>query len=270
MTDPRDTPANGRVAHVSLGGTVEAGRFVEGVPRRVAVPVADLFRHPERGRLERQLLWGEPFLELERREGWSFGRAELSGYVGYLETAALAEPLAVTHRVSVRSTLAFAEPDLKTPGPRRLSLGSSVRVLGESGRFLSTDADWIPAGHLISGVEDDPVAVAERLLGTPYLWGGNSAFGIDCSGLVQIAFRATGRELPGDSDQQARALPAVDGADLRRGDLIAWKGHIAFVADPETLLHANAHAMAVAFEPLGAALRRIEASDGPPVGFFRV
>ena len=132
----------------------------------------------------------------------------------------------------------------------------------------STHVDYIPTAHLrpVDQAEGDPVAVAERFLGTPYHWGGNSGFGIDCSGLVQAACLACGIPCPGDSDLQEAALGRTLPADavLRRGDLLFWKGHVAWVAGPDLLLHANAHHMAVALEPLLPALARIEGQgDGP-------
>ena len=108
--------------------------------------------------------------------------------------------------------------------------------------------------------ETDFVAVAERFLGTPYLWGGKTALGLDCSGLVQVALTACGVSCPRDSDMQEEALGTAVAADpsaLLRGDLIFWKGHVAIVRGPDSLLHANAHHMAVAIEPVAQAVARI-------------
>ena len=274
MSDPRATPFNGRVAHVPLRGQVEAERFTEGVRKRIAVPVAGLHRGGPA--LERELLLGEPFLVLEKADGQSFGMAELSGYVGTVASAALDDWAEPTHVVKVRATFGFSQASIKVPGPVSLSLGSRVSAVGEEGRFLRSAEGWfLPRAHLapLQQVESDPVAVAERLLGTPYLWGGNSAFGIDCSGLVQAGLRACGLPCPGDSDQQLRALgqPVPEGEAAQRGDLIFWKGHVAWVADPEMLLHANAYHMAVAYEPLDEAIARIEAQgDGPVIGHRRL
>ena len=275
MSDARETLANARVAHVSLRGLVGSERFVDGQLRRVTCPVVNLHRAPGNPMLERQLQMGEPFLELEQVDGKSFGRAELSGYVGYVSGDVLGDWQSPTHEVCVRQTLAFCEPDLKTPDPIALGLGARVTVTGEMGTFAKISENrFIPAAHLrtLDRPETDPVTIAERMLGVPYLWGGNSAFGIDCSGLVQIARRACGLPCPGDSDQQQVALGSSlpDGAQARRGDLIFWKGHVAWVCGPDMVVHANAHDMAVAREPLAQALARIEAlGEGKPTAHIR-
>ena len=276
MTDPRQTLSNGRVAHVSLRDTVKAEQFVAGERRRVSVPVADIRNAPGSAATQRQILMGEPFLVLEDRDGQAFGQAELNGYVGYLASAELAPWVEPTHVVIARSTLAFSSPDFKSPGPVALSLGSRLTIAGSNNGFFETICGhFIPANHLrrTDATETDPVGVAERLLGTPYLWGGNSAFGLDCSGLVQIALGACGIACPGDSDQQEKTLgkKLPHGSQPRRGDLLFWKGHVAWVAGKDRLLHANAWQMAVAHEPLQAAIARIaDQGDGPVTSHVRL
>lgn len=266
--DPRLTPANGRVAASSLRGQVEAPLFVDGWTRHVASPVIAL-RHAPDGRRERELLRGEAVTVFEDQGGWSFVQAARDGYVGYLPGDALHDMPAPNLRVCVRATHAYSRADLKSPDLMTMSLGSRLRQLGQEGRFILTDAGHVPATHLapLDTPEDDPVSVATLLLGTPYLWGGNSAFGIDCSGLVQAACLACGIPCPGDSDLQAAGLgaPVTDGSPPRRGDLLFWKGHVAWVTGPDTILHANAHHMAVAYEGLAEAVARIEAQGGGPV-----
>lgn len=265
MSDPRQTPANGRVAAERLRGTVAADTFSSGAARQVAAPVADLLRAPG-GARDRQLIRGAGVTVYEEREGWAFVEAAADGYVGYVPIEALGERTAPTHVVSARASHAYGEPDFKSPELMTLSLGSLLAVDGESARLASTDAGFVPRVHLREigpGDEPDPVCVAERLLGTPYLWGGNSAWGIDCSGLVQLGCAMSGIPCPGDSDMQETAFSDAQGAP-RRGDLLFWKGHVAWVADEKTLLHANVHHMAVAHEPIDAAIARIEAQgDGP-------
>ena len=108
--------------------------------------------------------------------------------------------------------------------------------------------------------------MAESLLHSPYLWGGNSRAGLDCSGLVQLAFAAAGIALPGDSDlQQATGQDIPADAALRRGDLIFWKGHVAIIVDDHRLIHANGHSMSVAYEDTKACIARIMAQAGGPV-----
>lgn len=275
MTDRRSLWSNGIVAHTALQGIVPAERFTEGEVHRVTWPsVAALCRAPF-GERDRELLWGQEFNVLDIHRGWAFGYALPDGYAGYVEAHMLApSDTPATHRVSVRQTVALAEPDFKATRVEQipLSLGSEVRVLASDEKWATIASAphelHVPTRHLspLDTPEHDPVSVAERLIGTPYVWGGNSAFGIDCSGLVQIACRACRIPCPGDSDQQRESLGrSLDpGTPLQRGDILFWKGHVGWVSGPDSLLHANAYHMAVASEPLGAALQRI-ADQGDPV-----
>lgn len=264
LGDRRLTPANGRVADLRLRGLLAADRFVAPAWQRVAAPLADLRAAPA-GARDRQLLHGERFGVLERRDGWAFGFEARDGYVGWVRTEALGADAAPTHWVAARATHLYPAPDLKREPELALSFGALLRVEGDAGRFLAlADGRFAPAPHLraLGDWLSDPVVGALVLLGAPYLWGGNTAEGIDCSGLVQAGFRAAGRRCPGDSDLQAaavgRALP--EGRAPRRGDLLAWPGHVALAAGRGRLVHANALHMAVVLEPLADALARM----GPP------
>lgn len=287
--DRRLTPFNGRVAHVSLQGRVAADQFVQGTPAVVTQPVTDILPTPDVNgtRMDRQLLLGERVTVVDHDKGHDFVMSAKDGYVGWIvpwsaNDKALAAP---THTVCVRATHFYRHRDMKQSRYAwGYSLGSRVIVTDDDG-FLaqlrvpcSTDAEqsddgyrtcFAPSAHLcpVDQPETDPVAVAERLIHTPYLWGGNSAFGIDCSGLVQIACRACGIACPGDSDLQEATLGETlpDGVAAQRGDLLFWKGHVAWVSDVATILHANAHHMAVAFEPMDVAIARIAAQNGGPV-----
>ncbi|MGH1353965.1 MAG: C40 family peptidase [Thalassovita sp.] len=265
--DARLTPANPRVAASFLRGQVEAQTFVEGTEKMIAIRCADLLSAPH-GRRERQLLLGERVTMYEERAGWAFVQAEKDGYVGYLPIGQLEERRPATHWVINRASHLYNDPDFKSHERMSLSMGSQFRVTGEIGRFYETPLGYVPKPHMapLDRLANDPVEVAERYLGVPYLWGGNSIWGIDCSGLVQAACVACDLPCPGDSDLQEAALgrPIAEGKKLRRGDLLFWKGHVALVAGRGMLIHANAHHMAVAFEPIDEAIARIESQgDGP-------
>ncbi|MDA5092602.1 NlpC/P60 family protein [Aliiroseovarius sp. KMU-50] len=267
MSDPRLTPANPRVAHETLRGLVKAQRFTPGMLRRVITPVADILRQPN-GPRDRQALYGEQVLMLEEHEGHAFVQAERDGYVGYMDIVCLGSAQGATHWVSAAATHLYPEPDFKIREDLAISFGSRLTIVADHGRFCETeDGLFVPSAHLTSRGDflRDPAQTAGLFLGTPYLWGGNSRAGIDCSGLVQAALLAAGIDCPADSDMQEKiGRPIPDIAPLARGDFLFWKGHVAMVFDHERLIHANAHHMAVALEKIEDAKSRIEnQGDGP-------
>lgn len=233
----------------------------------IAQPLVDLCRRPE-GPRDRQLRMGDAVDLLGGSDGWAEVTAARDGYGGFVPRAALAQGR-VTHRVCARATHVYPDADFKTRERVSLGFGARLAVLCEEGRFAETPHGFVPRAHLcpLDTLDSDPVAVAELHLGTPYLWGGDSPFGIDCSGLVQVGCLACGLACPGDSGPQMETLgtPLPEGARLQRGDLVFWRGHVAWVADPQTLLHANAHHMAVAYEPMADAIARIETQGEGPV-----
>lgn len=263
--DPRTNSYRPDLAAAHLRGQVEAEHFVEGDMYVVIEPIADIRRAPSHeAALDTQALYGERVTVYEiNEEGWAWGQLAGDGYVGYLPANALAKPgLAPTHKVVVPRTLCFPSADIKRPPLTALPMGAALAIVRQDDRFAIAANGWhVPASHVapVGHVQPDFIAVAEMFLDAPYLWGGKSVLGIDCSGLVQIALRAAGRDCPRDSDMQEAALGcgvAVD--DLRRGDLLFWPGHVAIACDAATIIHANAHHMMVVREPAQAAIGRIE------------
>lgn len=269
--DSRLTPCNGRVADLSLQGQVRAARFLSGAARQVSVPLADL-RHAPHGNRLRQLPLGADVALYETRDGWCFVQAARDGYVGYVRSEDIGATVGVTHCLSTLASHAYEAPDFKSPDRAFLGHGARLDVRSTDWSFADTPLGYVPLCHLspITQAETAPLKLARLFLGVPYLWGGNGPQGLDCSGLVQAVLQACGLACPGDSDLQQAALPQAGDDQYRPGDLIFWKGHVALVSAPDLLIHANVHHMAVAHEPLQAAVARIAAQgDGPPTGHAR-
>jgi cell wall-associated NlpC family hydrolase len=280
MDDPRLTPARPEVAAKYLEGKVKAARFVAGEAFCVSGSIAPLRGAPASdAMLLTQALKGERVTVYDRDgEGFAWGQLNDDGYVGWIPDAALAKPGAEpTHRVTALRTFAFPGPSIKLPPVATLPMGARITVTREDGTFAVTRDGWyLPRGHLggLDANESDFVAVAERFVGTPYLWGGKSSLGIDCSGLVQISLNAAGTGCPRDSDMQqdgiGRALDATEMKKLQRGDLIFWKGHVAIVRDADTIVHANAHHMATVVENTREAIARIKAAGSEVTAIKRL
>jgi hypothetical protein len=271
VPDPRVTLAREGLAARGLEGVVQAARYVDTTLRQARVPSASLRRAPAPAAEQLdQVLFGELFEVLDEANGWAFGQAKRDGYVGYVEAAALGVPCSPTHTVRALRTYAFSAPSIKSTPVGLYSMNALVAAEECEGRFVKTSGGWFVEAHLVpvDNVEPDYVAVAERFVGTPYYWGGRESLGLDCSGLVQQAFYASGRPCPRDSDQQATMGEPVDA--VRRGDLAFWRGHVAIMTSENAIVHASGWHMAVVVEPIAEAVERISRlGGGAPTGFRR-
>jgi cell wall-associated NlpC family hydrolase len=267
LPDRRTNAFRDDLAAASLRDIVEAPRYAEGTVARVAVGQAPLRQRPDAASpLDTEAVFGEHVTVLDRSGGWAWVQLRRDGYVGYTPETALADDvLQPTHRVQALATFVYPSPDIKAPPVMSLPMGAQVALSTSGERF----AELVTGGHVIlrhlaeiGRHAPDFVDVAERFIGTPYLWGGRTRLGLDCSGLLQVALEASGRQCPRDSDMQEASLGTsvlvpehLDG--LERGDLVFWPGHVGIMVDSVMLLHANAHHMVVAVEPLTAAAERI-------------
>ena len=277
--DPRRHVYRDDMAAASLKERVQAQRYVQGELRQVVGAVAPVRLVPRfDAPLLTEALCGELATVYEVRDGWGWVQLENDGYVGYMPmdnlSATIDEP---THWVASRATFIYPAPDLKRPPVMRLSFNGKVTVLGREGRFLElARGGFVYGGHLQAMEEKarDFVRLAERLVGTPYLWGGRSSVGIDCSALVQLALQGTGMGCPRDSDmlegELGEALPGKDIDKLQRGDLVFWRGHVGIAQSAEWMLHASGHQMEVVVEPIRRAVERIATTHGEVTAIKRI
>ena len=285
--DPRLHAFRPDLADVRLKGRVAAAQFVEGSRKVVVAGNAPLKSRPAPDApLASEILRGEIFSVFdEGREGWSWGQLETDGYVGYVPSDALASATAAaTHRITALRAFVYPGPDMKLPPRGALPLSARIALTGEAVMrgtryaLLAADEGAIvgsQATPLATPPEPDFVAVAERFLNAPYLWGGRTSLGLDCSALVQLSLAEAGVPAPRDTDLQERALgSAVAGgvdAALRRGDLVFWRGHVGILIDGEYMIHASGSHTAVVIEGLAAAIDRIErAGAGGPSSVRRL
>jgi cell wall-associated NlpC family hydrolase len=279
LPDPRRHAYRGDLASEALRGRIEARRFVKGEPRQVVAPSLPLRREPRfDATLDTEALRGETLTVYDESEGWAWVQLSRDGYVGYMPSEGLTRRMiAPTHRISALRTYVYPEPDAKTPPLALLSMNAGITAQRDEGKFLALGGGgYVAAIHAapIGAPSPDFVAVAEAFLGTPYLWGGRTSIGLDCSGLVQLALEAAGHAAPRDADMQAQELgAAIDwrpGAALRRGDFVFWEGHVGIMTSPADFLHANAFHMAVAAEPFAHARDRIKAAGYEMTGVRRL
>lgn len=274
--DLRITPMRDGIASRALEGIARAEVYLDPKVLNCSAPAAGIHRAPDAASEQMdQLLFGEVFEAIEEEGPWVWGQARRDGYVGFVAPEALAPlPPEPTHRIAALRTYAFAGPSIKTEAFGPYSMNALVAVEAEDGRLCKVaGAGWMAAAHLapVGTFETDIAGVAERFLGTPYLWGGRESLGLDCSGLVQAALFACGLACPRDADQQAELGREIPREAFARGDLVFWNGHVAIGLDASRVVHANGHHMMVAIEPLETAIGRIEAAGvGRPTTYRRL
>ncbi|HEY5346998.1 MAG TPA: NlpC/P60 family protein [Rhizomicrobium sp.] len=273
MSDPRLTPARPDLAAAYLRGKVEAARFAEGKIFTVTRGRAPLRGEPRSdASLTTELLFGEAFTVYETREGWAWGQAQKDSYVGYLSADALGDVGSATHRVTALMTPLLPAPDLKRIALDMLPLNAGVKIVSSEKNYARlAGGGFVTERHLapLDALAPDWTATAERFLGVPYIWGGKTQAGLDCSGLIQTALAASGIVVPRDTDLIENFL-THESKSPARGDLVFWKGHMGVMLDASRLLHANAFHMQVAIEPLAEAIARIEKSAGPVTSVKRI
>lgn len=264
MTDRRSTPATDRIALEKLRGVIDRPAYTKGEAARIILPLADLCDAPN-GVRDRQLLMGRGVTIIDRQDGYVFVEDD-NFYCGWVLEAAIGDTPKPTHRVAAPATQIYPSADFKQRATATVSLGARLAVTGIEAEWAAlATGGFVPAVHLDPHPAEDAATVASLLIGTPYVWGGNSREGIDCSGLVQLSLNAAGKTCPGDSDQQRSIGTAVEETDIHRGDLLFWPGHVAMALGADDMIHATAFGMAVITEPIATGRARIEANPKTPL-----
>ncbi len=261
--DKRLTPARADLAAEHLKGKVDAPRYVIGRRHSVRFGRASLRARPSPDApQDSELLFGETFTVYDVKDGWAWGQLNDDDYVGYVRADSLGPLVENNARVTALMTPLLSAPDVKSPSLDLLPMNAALNITARENGFAAVAGRGFVATIHLDRATRDWVAVAERFIGVPYVWGGKTQAGMDCSGLIQTARHAAALSCPRDTDMQRAALGENVSGDLRRGDLVFWKGHVGVMLDGARLLHANAHHNEVAIEPLSEAQKRIEANAG--------
>lgn len=275
--DKRLNAYQDNLADIGLKGKVTAKNFVTPDKYQVTTSKALLYGRPDEGSpLTSQLLYGEYFNVFEINKEWAWGQSLKDGYVGYCSLTSLTQDInEITHHVSALSCHIYPEPNLKTAAVHIIHMMSDVSVINEdqvNGFMPLSDGNWIYANHITKKFADNPVTEALKFLNTPYLWGGRSNAGIDCSALIQIAYASTGVSITRDADLQEEEFgtPLNKNQLPRHGDLAFFPGHVGIMLDGINLLHANAHHMKVSINPLKEVIDIVRLqTDKPPLSSFK-
>jgi NlpC/P60 family/Bacterial dipeptidyl-peptidase Sh3 domain len=266
--DPRVHAVRGDLADIALAGQLFAPHYARPMPMRCSAVSAMLHGTPSSdGKAISQLLYGEDFMVVDISAGWAWGYCRFDHYVGYVPEDVLCVPVEteVSAMVAVPAASLFESADANADRIGELPMGAMVRG-NRDGDFVQTPLGFVHR-DAVEAHFADAAAVAEQLIETPYVWGGRSGDGIDCSGLIQLSLALTGQSAPRDSDQQQHALgeEIAENVPLQRGDIIFFPGHVGIMADHETLIHATMHYGKTVREKLCDVIARVGEDHETPV-----
>ena len=265
--DTRITPIRRDLASTAYKAIVKRKKYVTAKLATVKSAFTPLYSN-KGSKLSTQLLYGEECDVFETKNGWSWIQSRRDNYVGYTPTINLTRKIYKPNSkvISLR-TVIYTKPDIKSVTKGYLSFNSLVEVIKIKGKYsLIKNLGWCPSLDLvkIKSSKFNHIDLSKQYLDTPYLWGGRDSMGIDCSGLIQNLHQINNRPFPRDTDMQEIFVTneVKYEKDLKAGDLVFWKGHVAMMIDNSNIIHANAFHMKTAIEPLSTAKKRILKSNG--------
>jgi len=210
--------------------------------------------------LTTQLLYGDSFKIIKKKGSWIKIKNNSDGYKGFIKKKNFPLNKKNTHKVCNLFANLYIKPNLKFKIKKKISFGSKISVTEKKNNFYKFDNFWIKKNDLkkIKYKTKDIFKGLNKFMGTKYVWGGKHFSGVDCSGLVQLFFNFNNRFCPRDTKDQIKYFKRkIKIKNIRKNDLIFWKGHVAIAISNRKLIHAYGPSKSTVAMPIKKTIDRI-------------